>query len=162
MYWRHLRGILGRLGKIIGPSWAPKTPPRCAKISLNRPQEPPQRRLEGVPEASGRSIVTKNHPRAAQNPPDLDFGASRFGFWKCFSSIFARFLVDFMFEFEHFESSFPWQSACSAGGAAPPQTACLEAHTVAGTRLCHAENKHVRLPVKHHVISKALYNMQQL
>ena len=68
------------LAKFFGPSWAPKTPPRCAKISLNRPQERPQRRLEGLPEASGRFIVTKKHPRAPQNPPDLDFGASGFGF----------------------------------------------------------------------------------
>ena len=102
--------ILGCLGGILEASWAvlakflgrlgpPKTPPRCAKISRNRPQEPPQRRLEGVPEASGRFIVTKKHPRAAQNPPDLDFGASGFGFWTCFSWIFARFLVHLIFEF---------------------------------------------------------------
>ena len=31
--WRHLGGILGHLGKIFGPSWAPKTPPRCAKMT---------------------------------------------------------------------------------------------------------------------------------
>ena len=74
--------ILGCLGGILEASWAvlanwaPKTPPRCARISQNRTQEPPQRRLEGVPEASGRSLVTKKHPRAAQNTPDLDFGAS--------------------------------------------------------------------------------------
>ena len=84
---------MGRLGKKkkIGPSWAPKTPPTCAKISLNRPQDPPQRRLEGVPEASGRSLVTKKHPRAAQNPPDLDFGASGPRFWRDFGKIFGGF-----------------------------------------------------------------------
>ena len=99
MSWRHLRGILGRLGKIFGLSWAPKTLPRCAEIGLNRPQEHPQRRLEDLPEASGRSIVTTKHPRAPQNPPDLDFGASGFGFWRSFSWIFARFLVDLIIEF---------------------------------------------------------------
>ena len=93
--WKHLRSILGRLGKFFRLSWALKTRPRCAKMTQNRPQEPPQRRLEGVPEASGRFIVTKKHPRAAQNPPDLDFGASGFGFWKCFSWIFARFFNGF-------------------------------------------------------------------
>ena len=128
--WRHLGGILGRPGKIFGPSWDPKTPPRCPKINQNRPQEPPQRRLEGVLEACGRSLVTKKRPRAAQNPPDLDFGASRPGFWRFFWRILARFLVDLihMFyhcskflqhrvcmklnsELYHFESSFSWQSA---------------------------------------------------
>ena len=87
------------LAKIFGPSSAPKTLPRSAKISQNRPQELPQRRLEDVPEASWRSLVTKKQPRAAQNPPDLDFGASRFGFGKCFSLIFGRILVDLIFEF---------------------------------------------------------------
>ena len=90
-----LGGILRRLGKIFGPSWAPKTPPRCAKISQNRPQEPPQRRLEGVPEASGRSLVTKKHPSAAQNPPDLDFGASGPGFWKVFFMDFGKIFCGF-------------------------------------------------------------------
>ena len=96
-----LGGILGRLGKIVWPSWSPKTPQRCAKISQNRPQEPPQRRLEGVPEASGRSLVTKS-PRAAQNPPELDFDACGPGCWKSFSWILARFLVDVIHMLYHF------------------------------------------------------------
>ena len=87
--------ILGCLGAILEASWAvlakilgslgpPKTRPRCAKISQNRPQEPPQRRLEGVPEASGRSLVTKKQPRPAQNHPDLDVGASKPEFSRIF------------------------------------------------------------------------------
>ena len=83
------------------PRDAPKTPPRCPKISQNRPQEPPQRRLEGVLEASGRSLVTKKRPRAAQNHRDLDFGASGPGFWKFFSRMLARFLVDLIHMFYH-------------------------------------------------------------
>ena len=93
--WRHLSCILGRLGQIFGPSWAPKTPPRCARSSQNRPQEPPQRRLERVPEASGRSLVTKKDPRAAQNPPDLDFGASRPGFLEVFFRDFGKIFGGF-------------------------------------------------------------------
>ena len=123
--WKHLGGILARLDKIFGPSWAPKTPPRCPKINQNRLQEPPQKRLEGVLEASGRSLVTKKRPGAAQNPPDLDFGASGLGFWMVFLRILARFQVDLIhmfyhcskfflvrccmklsFELQHFESSF--------------------------------------------------------
>ena len=88
--WKHLGGILGRLGKFFGPSWAPKTPPRCAKLNQNRPQEPPQRRLQGVPEGSGRSLVTKGSaqelPRTLQTsilvPADLDFGGVFDGFWQ--------------------------------------------------------------------------------
>ena len=94
--------MLGRLGNNFGRSWALKTPPRCAKMIQNRPQEPPQRRLEGVPEASGRSLVTKKHPRAAQNPRDLDFGASGPGFWRFFSWILASILVDLIYMFYHF------------------------------------------------------------
>ena len=97
--------ILGCLGGMIEASWAvlakflgrlgpQRRTPRCVRINQNRPQEPPRKRLEGVPEASGRSVATKKHPRAAQNPPDrsvvtkkhpraaqnpsdLDFGASQ-------------------------------------------------------------------------------------
>ena len=87
------------LAKIFGPSWAPTTPPRCARISLNRHQEPPQRR---VPEASGRSRVTKKHPRAAQNPPDLDFVPP--DLWRFFFRILARFVVDLIQMFYHFQS----------------------------------------------------------
>ena len=93
--------MLGRLGNIFVASWDPKTSPRCAGISQNRPQEPPQRRLEGVPEASGRSLVTKKRPKAAQNPPDLDFGVSGYGVWRVFSRILARFLVDLIHMFYH-------------------------------------------------------------
>ena len=86
---------MGRLGKIFGPSWAPKTPPRCPKINQNRPQEPPQRRLEGVLEATGRSLVTKKRPKAAQNPPDLDFWVSGYGVWKVFSRFLASIFGGF-------------------------------------------------------------------
>ena len=60
---------MGRLGKIVGPSWAPKTPPRCAKISVNRPQEPPQRRLEGVRCAKTAPRCLKMPPRPPKRPP---------------------------------------------------------------------------------------------
>ena len=58
--WRHLRGILGRLGKIFGPSWAPKTPPRCATWAPRRPQD-----------------ATKTYPRAAQNTSQDALGSPR-------------------------------------------------------------------------------------
>ena len=41
----------------------------------------------------------------------------------------------------------------------PPLSLDFRGSTVAGTRLCRAEDKHVRLPIKHHVISKAFYNL---
>ena len=96
--------ILGCLGSILEASWAvlAKFSPRCERIIQNQPQEPPQRRLEGVPEASGRSLVTKKHPRAAQNPPDLDFGTSGPKFWRFFSGILARLLVDLIHIFCNF------------------------------------------------------------
>ena len=58
--WRHLRGILGRLGKSFGPSWAPKTPPRCATWAPRRPQD-----------------ATKTYPRAAQNTSQDALGSPR-------------------------------------------------------------------------------------
>ena len=58
--WRHLRGILGRLGKSFGPSWAPKTPPRCATWAPRRPQD-----------------ATKTYPRAAQNISQGTLGSPR-------------------------------------------------------------------------------------
>ena len=96
--WRHLVASW----QIFWPFWAPKTPPRCAKINQNRPQEPLQRRLEGVSEAPGRFLVAKKHPRAAQNPSDIDFGASGSRFWKFFLRILARFLMDLIHMFYHF------------------------------------------------------------
>ena len=58
--WRHLRGILGRLGKSFGPSWALKTPPRCATWPPRRPQD-----------------ATKTYPRAAQNTSQDALGSPR-------------------------------------------------------------------------------------
>ena len=58
--WRHLRGILGRLGKSFGPSWAPKTPPRCATWAPRQPQD-----------------ATKTYPRAAQNISQDALGSPR-------------------------------------------------------------------------------------
>ena len=58
--WRHLRSILGRLGKSFGPSWAPKTPPRCATWAPRRPQD-----------------ATKTYPRAAQNTSQDALGSPR-------------------------------------------------------------------------------------
>ena len=60
---------MGRLGKIFGPPWIPKTPPRCAKISQNRSQEPPQRRLEGVRCAKAPPRCLKMPPRWPKKPP---------------------------------------------------------------------------------------------
>ena len=60
---------MGRLGKIFGPSWIPKTPPRCAKISQNRSQEPPQRHLEGVRCAKTAPRCLKIPPRWPKRPP---------------------------------------------------------------------------------------------
>ena len=100
--WKHLGGILGRLGKIFGPSLDPKTPPRCPKINKNRPQEPPQRRLEGVLEASGKSLVTRSAQKLPRNlqtlilvPPELDFGS-------LFLRILVRLLGDLIHMFYHF------------------------------------------------------------
>ena len=67
----------------------------------DRSRELPHRRLEGVPEASGRSLVIKNLPRAAQNPPDLDFGTLRTWILDFCSTILARFLVDLIHMFYH-------------------------------------------------------------
>ena len=58
--WRHLTGILGRLVKSFGPSWAPKTPPRCATWAPRRPQD-----------------ATKTYPRAAQNTSQDALGSPR-------------------------------------------------------------------------------------
>ena len=58
--WRHLRSILGRLGKSFGPSWAPKMPPRCATWAPRRPQD-----------------ATKTYPRAAQNTSQDALGSPR-------------------------------------------------------------------------------------
>ena len=58
--WRHLRGILDRLGKFFWPSWAPKTLPRCATWAPRRPQD-----------------ATKTYPRAAQNTSQDPLGSSR-------------------------------------------------------------------------------------
>ena len=85
--WRHLGGILGRLGKIVGPSWDPKTPPRCPKINQNRPQEPPQRLLEGVPEASEVSC-NQETPKSCPEP-------SRPRFWCLRTWILEVFFMDF-------------------------------------------------------------------
>ena len=60
--WRHLRGILGHLGKKIWPPWASKTSPRWLRISQNRPEELPQRRLDGV-------RCAKTAPRCLKMPP---------------------------------------------------------------------------------------------
>ena len=60
---------MGRLGKIFGPSWIPKTPPRWAKISQNRSQEPPQRHLEGVRCAKTAPTCLKIPPRWPKRPP---------------------------------------------------------------------------------------------
>ena len=57
---RHLGGILGRLGKIFGPSWAPKTLPRCATWAPRRHQD-----------------ATKTYPRAAQNASQDTLGSPR-------------------------------------------------------------------------------------
>ena len=67
--WKHLRSILGSLGKIFGSFWVPKTPPRCAKIRRNRPQEPPQRRLEIVRCAKTAPRCLKMPPRRPKTPP---------------------------------------------------------------------------------------------
>ena len=68
-----LGGILeaswAALAKIFGPSWIPKTPPRCAKISQNRSQEPPQRHLEGVRCAKTAPRCLKIPPRWPKRPP---------------------------------------------------------------------------------------------
>ena len=40
--WKHLRDILGCLGKIIGSSWAPKTPVLAPKTPPRWAQEPQQ------------------------------------------------------------------------------------------------------------------------
>ena len=49
-----------RLGKIFGPSWAPKTLPRCATWAPRRPQD-----------------ATKTYPRAAQNTFQDALGSPR-------------------------------------------------------------------------------------
>ena len=51
---------MGRLGKSFGPSWAPKTPPRCATWAPRRPQD-----------------ATKTYPRAAQNTSQDALGSPR-------------------------------------------------------------------------------------
>ena len=53
-----------------GPQGSPKTLQNTPKTRQNRPEsapEPPQRRLEGVLEASGKPSVAQNQPRAAPN-----------------------------------------------------------------------------------------------
>ena len=67
--WKHLGDILGRHGKILGPSWVPMTPPGCAKISQNRAQEPPQSRLEGVRCVKTAPRCLKMPPRPPKRPP---------------------------------------------------------------------------------------------
>ena len=51
---------MDRLGKIFGPSWAPKTLPRCATWAPRRPQD-----------------ATKTYPRAAQNTSQDALGSPR-------------------------------------------------------------------------------------
>ena len=77
--WRHLRGILGRLGKSFGPSWAPKTPPRCATWAPRPPRT---------------SKTSKMTPKSRFGTPrGLVFGAYMGAFGIGFWPIFYWFLV---------------------------------------------------------------------
>ena len=129
--WAVLAKFLGRLGPQLGSNLDPK-------MALELPKSGPK----GAYRSPMRPLGAKNCPKAAQNLPkppkevprpplSLDFGA----FWQGFNQKIRPFFKVFGGWIWH-EIELWRQSACSAGGAAPPQTPpCLKARTVAGTRL---------------------------
>ena len=83
--------------------------PEAAQETPKAAQEPPKSCLNGLQEAAQRCLGARSRPRGAQGPPsprpDLDFGPFCLLFWIIFDGFF------------------------------PPDLPCLEARTVAGTRL---------------------------
>ena len=74
--WKHLRGILGRLGRIFGvvlapktPSLGPKTPPRWAQDGPRRLQDGARRIQDGPRWLKTAQDVPKRLPRWPKTPP---------------------------------------------------------------------------------------------
>ena len=114
--WRHLRGILDRLGKFFGPSWAPKTLPRCVTWAARRPQDATKTYPRAAQKISEDALGNPRPPRTSKTskmspksrwgtprglfflqPTWIHLGSFWWGFWKTFCTSFwidvALFLV---------------------------------------------------------------------
>ena len=67
--WRHLRSILGRLGKNFGPSWASTWVQLGPQDSSGAAQERPERSLQITHEASWSQEPPKSCPELSKTPP---------------------------------------------------------------------------------------------
>ena len=141
---RHLRGILGRLGKIFEPSWASTWVQLGPQDGSGAAQERPERSLQITHWASWSQEPPKSRPERSKTPPG-----------RCPDTLQASILEhlgkDFIDKFDHFskvlEARFCMQLsfedsplAVLGGLRLPRDPPCLEARPVAGTRLCRAED----------------------
>ena len=95
--WRHLRSILGRLGKILKPSWASTWVQLGPQDGSGAAQEPPERSIQITHEASWSQEPPKSRPEPSKNPPG-----------RCPDTLQASILEhlgkDFIKKFNHFQS----------------------------------------------------------
>ena len=68
--WRHLRGIMGRLGKIFGVVLAPKTPSLGPKTPPRWAQDPQENKTKIVVIRVPCSRAAQERPRALQGAPE--------------------------------------------------------------------------------------------
>ena len=66
--WRHLRGILGRLGKNFEPSWPSTWIHLGPQDGSGAAQEPPERSLQITQEASWSQEPPKSRPEPSKTP----------------------------------------------------------------------------------------------
>ena len=66
--WRHLRDILGRLGKIFEPSWPSTWVHLGPQDGSWAAQEPPERSLQNTQEASWSQEPPKSRPEPSKTP----------------------------------------------------------------------------------------------
>ena len=66
--WRHLRDILGRLGKIFQPSWPSTWVHLGPQDGSWAAQEPPERSLQNTQEASWSQEPPKSRPEPSKTP----------------------------------------------------------------------------------------------
>ena len=93
--WRHLRSILGRLGKSFGPSWAPKTPPRCATWAPRRDQDLAKSGPKHLPRRTWQPKTAKNLKNLENDPQKSMRYPSGPRFWSLHGCIWDHFGEDF-------------------------------------------------------------------
>ena len=116
--WRHLRGIMGRLGKFFWVVLAPKTPNLGPKTLPRWAQDPQENKTKIVVITVPCSRAARERPRALQGAPEpmgypswgRFFGAFFIDFDSLWTSIFIGILTG---SFQEFSESNPEMKASS-------------------------------------------------